>query len=50
MVSTQVLAEFAATLLYRLSPPVRPEDLPALLDILGPIRTIETAAALESPP
>ena len=38
--STQVLAEFAATLLHKLSPAVRPEDATAVLDALGPIRVI----------
>lgn len=38
--STQVLAEFAATLLHKLSPAARLEEVTALLDALGPIRTI----------
>jgi predicted nucleic acid-binding protein len=40
VISTQVLAEFAATLLHKLSPAARPEDLTTLLDTLGPIRAI----------
>ena len=38
--STQVLAEFAATLLHKLTPPARAEDVVGLLDTLGPIKTI----------
>jgi predicted nucleic acid-binding protein len=38
--STQVLAEFAATLLHKMSPPARPEDVASLLDALGPIPVI----------
>lgn len=38
--STQVLAEFAATLLHKLSPPARPEDVIAILNALGPIRLV----------
>ncbi len=40
MVSTQVLAEFAATVLYKVSPPASAEDLITLLDTLGPVRLI----------
>ena len=40
MMSTQVLAEFAATLLHKLSPAARPEDVISVLDALGPIRLI----------
>jgi predicted nucleic acid-binding protein len=40
VMSTQVLAEFAATLLHKLSPAVRPEDLTAALDALEPIKLI----------
>ena len=39
-ISTQVLAEFAATLLHKIIPPAPPEAVGALLDALGPIRTI----------
>ena len=38
--STQVLSEFAATLLHKLSPAARPEEVTAVLDALGPIRVI----------
>jgi predicted nucleic acid-binding protein len=40
IISTQVLAEFAATLLYKLTPPVPAHDVIALLDAFAPIRTI----------
>jgi predicted nucleic acid-binding protein len=38
--SSQVLGEFAATLLHKLSPPAPPQDLMALLDTLGPIKLV----------
>jgi predicted nucleic acid-binding protein len=38
--STQVLAEFAAVLLHKMSPAARPEDVTAVLDVLGPIHLI----------
>jgi predicted nucleic acid-binding protein len=37
VISTQVLAEFAATLLHKLSPAPASEDVTAILDALGPI-------------
>jgi predicted nucleic acid-binding protein len=40
VISTQVLAEFAATLLHKLTPTVRPEDVTDVLDALGPIKTV----------
>jgi predicted nucleic acid-binding protein len=40
VVSTQVLAEFAATLLHKLSPPVPQDDVLVILNALGPIRLI----------
>jgi predicted nucleic acid-binding protein len=40
MMSTQVLAEFAATLLHKLSPPARPADVHAILDALAPVKLI----------
>jgi predicted nucleic acid-binding protein len=40
VVSTQVLAEFAATLLHKMAPAARPEDVTAVLDALGPIRVV----------
>jgi predicted nucleic acid-binding protein len=39
-VSTQVLAEFAVTLLHKMSPAAPPEDVAAVLDALGPIGVI----------
>jgi len=38
--STQVLAEFSTTLLHKLSPSARPEDVITILDTLSPIRLI----------
>jgi len=38
--STQVLAEFAAVLLHKLSFAARPEDVIAALDALGPIKLV----------
>lgn len=38
VVSTQVLAEFAATLLHKLTPPAPPDHVLAILDALGPIK------------
>jgi predicted nucleic acid-binding protein len=38
--SSQVLGEFAVTLLHKLTPPAKPEDLMALLDTLGPIKLV----------
>ena len=35
-----MLAELAATLLHKLSPPARPADVAVVLDALSPIRTI----------
>lgn len=40
VMSTQVLGEFAATLLHKLSPTADPDDVTALLDALGPIKLI----------
>jgi len=40
VVSTQVLAEFAATLLHKLVPSASPEAVAILLDALGPIPLI----------
>jgi predicted nucleic acid-binding protein len=40
VISTQVLAEFAATLLHKLIPAPSSEDVIALLDTLAPIRLI----------
>lgn len=38
--SSQVLGEFAATLLHKITPPAKPEDLMVLLDTLGPINLV----------
>ena len=38
--STQVLAEFSATLLHKVSPAVKPGEVAALLDALGPIKLV----------
>lgn len=40
VVSSQVLGEFAATLLHKLTPPAKPDHLIALLDTLGPIKLV----------
>ena len=40
MISTQVLAEFAATLLHKMSPPAKPEDVASVLEALGPLEVI----------
>jgi len=40
LVSTQVLAEFAATLLHKAATAARPADVIAVLDALGPIRVV----------
>jgi predicted nucleic acid-binding protein len=40
VISTQVLAEFATTLLHKLLPALSSEDVIALLDTLAPIRLI----------
>lgn len=40
VISTQVLAEFAATLLHKLNPAPSSQDVIALLDALAPIRII----------
>jgi predicted nucleic acid-binding protein len=44
IVSTQVLAEFATTLLHKMTPAARPEDVMAVLDTLGPLRVVVTDA------
>jgi Predicted nucleic-acid-binding protein, contains PIN domain len=40
LVSTQVLAEFAVTLLHKAATPARAADVIAVLDALGPIRVV----------
>lgn len=44
--SSQVLAEFATTLLHKLSPPVPAQDVITILDTLSPIRLIATDSGL----
>jgi len=39
--SPQVLAEFAATLLHKVSPAASPGDVAAILDALGPIKLVK---------
>ncbi len=38
--SSQALGEFAATLLHKLKPAAKPEDVMALIDALGPIKLV----------
>jgi predicted nucleic acid-binding protein len=40
VISVQVLAEFVATLLHKVSPPARPEVLISVLDALAPIMIV----------
>src|ERR1700674_5657 len=40
VISSQVLGEFAATLLHKVSLPARPEDVNELLDVLAPIKLV----------
>jgi predicted nucleic acid-binding protein len=40
VISTQVLAEFAATMLHKLSPAASPQQVSAILDSLAPIKLI----------
>jgi len=42
LASSQVLAEFAATLLHKLSPAVRPVEVTGILDVLAPIKLVPT--------
>jgi predicted nucleic acid-binding protein len=42
VVSSQVLAEFASTLLHKMSPPAQAKDVIAALDALGPIRVLSS--------
>jgi predicted nucleic acid-binding protein len=46
IISGQVLAEFASTLLHKLAPSISPVGLTRILDALGPIRTIATDAGM----
>lgn len=45
MISAQVLGEFAATLLHKISPRVSPREVTLLLGVLEPIRRVATDAA-----
>jgi predicted nucleic acid-binding protein len=40
LVSTQVLSEYAAVLLHKMSPPAPPKHLKVILNALAPIRVI----------
>lgn len=46
IISTQVLAEFSATLLHKISPALHPKNLVALLDALEPIKVVCPDAGL----
>jgi predicted nucleic acid-binding protein len=46
VLSAQVLAEFAATLLHKMSPPALPRDVNSVLDALAPIPLILPDAEL----
>jgi predicted nucleic acid-binding protein len=46
VISTQVLAEFAAILLHKLKPTPRSEDVISALDVLSPIRVVLPDAAV----
>lgn len=41
VISAQVLGELAATLLHKIVPPPRPEDVVAILDALGPVPMVK---------
>jgi predicted nucleic acid-binding protein len=46
--SAQVLAEFAATILHKITPPAKPSDVQTVLDSLAPIRVIAQDAQVVS--
>lgn len=46
LISSQVLAEFATTLLHKLSPAASPHEVLALLDALGPIKIVAPDAEM----
>jgi len=46
IISTQVLAELAATLLHKISPPAQPDEVAGILDALGPIKAVAPDASL----
>ena len=46
VISGQVLAEFASTLLHKIKPAITPSGLAKILDSLGPIRSVATDAGM----
>ena len=40
VISTQVLAEFCSTFLYKMKPAASPQDILAILQVLDPIKTL----------
>lgn len=46
VISTQVLAEFSATFLHKLRPPVSAVEMANMLDALGPIRVVTVDAGV----
>jgi predicted nucleic acid-binding protein len=44
VISTQVLAEFCSTYLYKMTPAAAAQDIIAILQVLAPIRTISPDA------
>jgi len=46
VMSTQVLAEFAATMLHKKTPAARPEDVESVMDALTPVRLIRPDAEM----
>ncbi len=46
LISPQVLGEFSATLLHKMSTPVKPAGLVTILDALSPIKVVATDAAI----
>ena len=46
VISGQVLAEFASTLLHKMKPAITPSGLAKILDSLGPIRSVATDAGM----
>jgi predicted nucleic acid-binding protein len=41
-ISTQVMAEFAVTMLHKISPAAKPQEIEALLDVLEPVKLVLT--------
>jgi predicted nucleic acid-binding protein len=46
VISTQVLAELATTLLHKISPAAQPDEVATILDVLGPIKAVAPDADL----